>query len=243
MDINNAVVLVTGASSGIGAATARAASQAGARVVLVARREDRLRRLAAELGNAVALPCDVTNRAEIERAVGQAINECGRIDVLVNSAGRGLQATIEHLDADDLRATFELNVIAPLLLMQAVLPGMRARGSGAIVNVSSGITWFDLPGSAGYSASKAALQKLTTIARAELAEANIAVSLMFPSITRTEFVASVRGDLTGAQHMEANSGLTPDTPENVAGAILELIRSGAERADRVPVEAGGTLAS
>lgn len=241
MELNNAVVLVTGASSGIGAATARAASKAGARLVLLARREDRLRRLAVEIGDALPVPCDVTDRGEVEHAVEKAIDQYGRIDVLVNSAGRGLQATIEQLDPDDFRAILELNVIASLMTMQAVIPGMRARGSGAIVNVSSGITWFDLPGSAGYSASKAALQKLTSIARAELADANIAVSLMFPSITRTEFVTSVRGDVASAQNLEASSGLTPDTPENVAAAILDLVRSGAERADRVPVEAGGTL--
>lgn len=243
MELKDAVVLVTGASSGIGAATARAAAKAGARLILLARREDRLRQLASEIGDALAVPCDVTDRDEVEYAVRKAIEHFGRIDVLVNNAGRGLQATIEHLEPDDFRAILELNVVASLVTIQAVLPGMRARGSGAIVNVSSGITWFDLPGSAGYSASKAALQKLTSIARAELADANIAVSLMFPSITRTEFVSSVRGDVAGAQDLEASSGLTPDTPENVAGAILDLIRSGAERADRVPVEAGGTLSS
>jgi NADP-dependent 3-hydroxy acid dehydrogenase YdfG len=243
MDLNNAVVLVTGASSGIGAATARAASEAGARLVLVARREDRLRRLAAEIGDALAVPCDVTDRNQVEDAVRYAIDEYGQIDVLVNSAGQGLQATIEDLEPDDFRAVLELNLIAPLAMMQAVLPGMREQGSGAIVNVTSGITWFDLPGSAGYSASKAALQKLTSVARTELADANIAASLMFPSITSTEFVASVRGDVAGAEALEAGSGLTPDTPEKVAAAILGLIRSGAAQADLVPVEAGGTRTS
>ncbi|NED91380.1 SDR family NAD(P)-dependent oxidoreductase, partial [Streptomyces sp. SID11233] len=96
MDIDNAVVLVTGASSGIGAATARAASAAGADVVLLGRREDRLRELAAELGRALPVPCDVTERAQVEAAVQAAIDAYGRIDVLVNNAGQGLQATVDR---------------------------------------------------------------------------------------------------------------------------------------------------
>ena len=203
MDLNNAVVLITGASSGIGAATAVAAAEAGAHVVLVARREGPDPDIADDLGDALAVACDVTDRSQVEAAVRAALARYGRIDVLINSAGQGLQATVEELDPNDFRAVLELNVIAPLVTMQAVLPAMRAQGSGAIVNVTSGITFSDLPGSAGYSASKAAQRKLTTIARAELASANIAVSLMFPSITSTEFVTSVRGDVSGAQEMEA----------------------------------------
>jgi len=244
MDPTNAVVLVTGASSGIGAATARAASHAGARVVLLARREHRIRELATELGGeALAISCDVTDRAQVEAAVRAAINTYGRIDVLINSAGQGLQARTEELDPADLRAVLELNLVAVLVTMQAVLPTMQAQGSGTVVNISSGITFADLPGSAGYSASKAALEKLTSIAREELADAGIAVSLMIPWITSTEFSTSVLGDVAGAQELEAGSGFEPDTPEDVAAAILDLIRSGASRADLVPVEAGGTLRS
>jgi NADP-dependent 3-hydroxy acid dehydrogenase YdfG len=245
MDINGAVVLVTGASSGIGAATARAASRAGARVVLIARREERIRQLAGELGEAAALavPCDVTDQAQVEAAVRAAIEEFGRIDVLVNNAGQGLQATVDAIDPDDFRAILELNLLAPLVTMQAVLPGMRKQGTGAIVNVSSGITWSTLPGSSAYSASKAALQKLSAIARAEVADAGIAVSLMFPSITETEFVRTVRGSVEDALQMEASSGLQPQSPEGAADVILDLIRSGAEQADLVPEEFGGTVKS
>ena len=243
MEINGAVVLVTGASSGIGAATARAASRAGAQVVLVARREDRIRQLAEELGDAVAVPCDVTDRAQVEAAVHTAVDTFGRIDVLVNNAGQGLQATVDAIDPDDFRAVLELNLVAPLVTMQAVLPGMRRRGTGAIVNVGSGIIWSTLPGSGAYSASKAGLQKLSAIARAEVADAGIAVSLMFPSITESEFVGTVRGSVEDALHLEASSGLRPQSPEGVADAILDLVRSGAEQADLVPEEYGGTVKS
>ncbi|GAA0366199.1 SDR family NAD(P)-dependent oxidoreductase [Actinoallomurus spadix] len=245
MDINGAVVLVTGASSGIGAATARAASRAGARVVLIARREERIRQLAKELGESVALavPCDVTDRTQVEAAVGAAIEEFGRIDILVNSAGQGLQATVDAIDPDDFRAVLELNLVAPLVMTQAVLPHMRKQATGAIVNVGSGIIWSTLPGSGAYSASKAALQKLSAIARAELADEGIAVSMMFPSITETEFVGTVRGNVEDALQMEASSGLVPQSPERVADTILDLIRSGAEQADLLPEEFGGTLKS
>jgi NADP-dependent 3-hydroxy acid dehydrogenase YdfG len=245
MEINGAVVLVTGASSGIGAATARAASQAGARVVLVARREERIRQLAEELGDAVAMavPCDVTDHAQIKTAVHTALDKFGRIDVLVNNAGQGLQAPIDAIDPDDFRALLELNLVAPLVTMQAVLPMMREQGSGSIVNVGSGIIWSTLPGSGAYSASKAGLQKLSAIARAELADAGIAVSMMFPSITETEFVKTVRGSVDDALQLEAASGLQPQSPERVADAILDLIRSGAEQADLVPEQFGGTVKS
>ncbi|MFJ2608086.1 SDR family oxidoreductase [Streptomyces sp. NPDC087425] len=244
MNIDGATVLVTGASSGIGAATARAASRAGARVVLLARREGRIRQLAEELGgDALAVPCDVTDRTQVEAAVRAAVERFGRIDVLVNNAGQGLQATVEAIDPDDFRALLELNLVAPLVMMQAVLPVMRRQGAGAIVNVSSGITWSTLPGSGGYAASKAALQKLSAIARAELADAGIAVSLMYPSITESEFVGTVRGSVEDALTMEASSGLEPQSPESAADAIIALIRSGAEQADLVPERFGGTLKS
>ncbi|MFJ6181834.1 SDR family oxidoreductase [Streptomyces sp. NPDC092295] len=244
MDIDGATVLVTGASSGIGAATARAASRAGARVVLLARREERIRRLAEELGEeALAVPCDVTDRTQVEKAVRDAVEKFGRIDVLVNNAGQGLQATVDAIDPDDFRALLELNLVAPLVAMQTVLPVMRQQGAGAIINVSSGITWSTLPGSGAYAASKAALQKLSAIARAEVAEAGIVVSLMYPSITETEFVGALRGSVEDALKMEASSGLRPQPPEDVADAILGLIRSGAEQADLVPEEFGGTVKS
>ncbi|MFJ5685780.1 SDR family oxidoreductase [Streptomyces sp. NPDC093099] len=244
MDIDGATALVTGASSGIGAATARAASRAGARVVLLARREERIRRLAEELGEgALAVPCDVTDRTQVEKAVRDAVEKFGRIDVLVNNAGQGLQATVDAIDPDDFRALLELNLVAPLVAMQTVLPVMRQQGAGAIINVSSGITWSTLPGSGAYAASKAALQKLSAIARAEVAEAGIVVSLMYPSITETEFVGALRGSVEDALKMEASSGLRPQPPEDVADAILGLIRSGAEQADLVPEEFGGTVKS
>jgi NADP-dependent 3-hydroxy acid dehydrogenase YdfG len=241
MDINNAVVLVTGASSGIGAATARSASRAGAKVVLLARREDLIRQLAEELGEALPVRCDVTDGAQIAAAVRAAMDRFGRVDVLVNNAGQGSVSIIGEIDPEGFRAILNLNVVAPLLMMQAVLPFMRQQGVGSIVNVSSGIIFAALPGSGAYGSSKAALSKLSAVARTELASAGIAVSTMHPFITATEFLKSLQTGHEKASQLEASYAPRPDKPERVAEVILDLIRTGAEQADLVPEKFGGTL--
>ena len=238
MELKDSVVIVTGASSGIGAATARAASRAGARVVLAARREERVTQLADELGNAIGVHSDVTVQADIDSLVQAALDSFGRIDVLVNNAGQGLQATIEQLVPDDFRAVLELNLVAPLALMQAVLPTMRTQGAGSIVNISSGTTFGDVPGTGGYVASKIALERLSAIARNELEGTGIAVSTMIPFVTSTEFLSSIRAGRTDAEEMTASAEF--DTPEFVADAILDLVRSGDPRADLVPAAYGGS---
>ncbi|MDI9896458.1 SDR family NAD(P)-dependent oxidoreductase [Rhodococcus sp. IEGM 1381] len=238
MDIKGSVVVITGASSGIGAATARAAAAAGARVVLAARREDRVRALAAELDGAIAVRCDVTDQAQVTALAQAALDAFGRIDVLVNNAGQGLQAELEQLSLDDFRAVLELNLVAPLAVMQAVLPTMRRQNSGSIVNVSSGTTFADVPGTGGYVASKIALERLTAIARNELEGTGVTVSAMIPFATSTEFILSIRAGRADAEAMTAGAAF--DTPEQVADAILELIHSGAPQKDLVPAAYGGT---
>lgn len=238
MKLEDSVIVITGASSGIGAATARAASAAGARVVLAARREDRVRKLAAELDEAIAVRCDVTNQADVTTLVEAAVDAFGRIDVLVNNAGQGLQAELEQISLDDFRGVLELNLVAPLAVMQAVLPTMRHQGAGSIVNVSSGTTFADVPGTGGYVASKIALERLSAIARNELEGTGVIVSTMIPFATSTEFLSSIRAGRADAEAMTA--GATFDTPEQVADAILELVESGTSRMDLVPAAYGGS---
>jgi len=239
MQVRDAVVVITGASSGIGAATARAAARAGARVVLAARREERISALADGIGGgAIAVGCDVTDRAQVDALARAALDAFGRIDVLVNNAGQGFQADVERIDLDDLRAVLELNLVAPLATMQAVLPAMRAQGAGAIVNVSSGTTFADVPGTAGYVASKIALERLSAIARVELEGTGVVVQTLIPFATSTEFMTSIRAGRAEAEAMTA--GATFDTPETVADAVLALIASGDARMDLVPAAYGGS---
>lgn len=232
MEISGAVIVVTGASSGIGEATARAAARAGATLVLLARREDRIRRLAAELPEAIALPCDVTDDGQVSGAIRSAVNEFGRVDVLVNNAGQGLHLPLDEVDPADFRAILELNLVAPLVAMQAVIPTMRTQGRGSIVNISSGTTLTVLPRAGAYAASKAGLNMLSAVARKELAADGITVSTVYPYITATEFHQSLRA---GARRT-APSRPVPraDTAEHVADVILDVIRSGAEEARLVP---------
>jgi NADP-dependent 3-hydroxy acid dehydrogenase YdfG len=239
--INQAVILITGASSGIGAATARAASRAGARVVLIARREERITALADELDDSFAITCDVTDASQVAAAVAAAKERFGRLDVLVNNAGQGLQAYVSDINLDDFRAIIELNLVAPLCVTQAVLPLMRQQGEGCIVNVSSGITFGAIPGSGAYAATKSALEKLTDVTRAELADEGITVARIMPFSTDTDFVSSLRAGADEAAALNASLPISPHLPEDVAAAILDLIRSGKDQVDLVPVQFGGTF--
>jgi NADP-dependent 3-hydroxy acid dehydrogenase YdfG len=240
MDIENAVVIVTGASSGIGEATARAASRAGARVALLARRQDRIEALAEELGDALAVVCDVTRPEQVQQAIDAVISRFGRIDALINNAGQGLHATLENIKLEDFKELLDLNTVAPLAMMQAVIPYMHKQGRGSIVNVSSGATLATYPGSAAYTSSKAALEMLSNVARVELADRGISVSIIYPSITTTEFYGSVKSGLTSARAQEAETVSFAHPPERVAQTILGLIRSGDAQADLVAKAYGGS---
>lgn len=222
---------MTGASSGIGAATALAAARRGARLVLAARNRERLEALAAELGDAVVVETDVRDPARIRRMVEVAVERYGGVDILINNAGQGLHVPLEQIRLEDLIAVVELNVYGALLAMQAVIPVMREHGGGSIINVSSGTTRMSAPvGTSGYSATKAALNVLSRTARAELADDGIVVSTVDPFVTATEFHETLRaGSLrVGGPRFE------PDPPERVADVILNLVRGGEEEAVMVP---------
>jgi short-subunit dehydrogenase len=226
------VVVVTGASAGIGEATARLAAKHGARLVLAARRTDRLEALAAGLGEAVTVQTDMRDPVQIQRMADRAVSAYGTVDVLVNNAGQGLHVPVEQIRLEDLTAVTELNVYGPLLAMQAVIPLMRAAGGGHIVNVSSGTTLMTPTGTAGYAATKAALNMLSAAARAELAGDGIVVSTVYPFVTVTEFHNQLRaGSGAGRPRLP---GLDPQSPEEVAEAILDLVITGSESAVLVP---------
>jgi short-subunit dehydrogenase len=225
MDMKDRVVIVTGASSGIGREFARLAAGKGAKLVLAARRQERLDELAGELGGALAVRADLRDPEDCRDVVKATLAHRGRIDVLVNGAGQGLHVPVEEITLDDLEAVMQLNVYAPLTMMQAVLPVMRAQGGGAIVNVSSGTTRMILPGVGGYSATKCALNQLSLTARAEWEKDGIVVSVVSPNVTATEFHQSLR-----AGQLRGDGRVVPHPPEYVARFIAYAIESGVAEA-------------
>ena len=192
--ITDRVAIVTGASSGIGAATARALARQRAHVVLAARRQEQIAALAAELAaayavRALAVPTDMSQPEEIAHLVDRTLAEFGRVDILVNNAGLGLQGDVADLTAADLRYLFDVNVFGAVQAMQAVIPPMRSQRSGVIVNISSILGKVVVPSlgmvgsSAGYTASKYALNAFSAAARMELRSAGIHVMTVLPGVT------------------------------------------------------------
>lgn len=226
LELTGRVVIVTGASSGIGAATARALASVGAHPVLAARRADRLVALAEEL-DTLAVPTDVTIAADVERLVAATVERYGRVDGLVNNAGISFHEPVASFDLTEFRHVLEVNVVAPVAVLQAVVPVMREQQFGRIVNVSSGTTRMALPGAGGYAASKSAVNMLSAVARAELAPDGIAVSLVLPFVTATEFGG---GRLSG----NPRPGMAVHSADYVARVVVRALRTGEERLDIMP---------
>jgi short-subunit dehydrogenase len=187
VQIRGAVAVVTGASSGIGAATASELAMRGARVVLVARREDRLREVSARVGRgATYVVCDVADPAAVQRAASQVLADHGQIDVLVNNAGTPLhRAFLETSDAD-MERVMRVNYMGTVRWMHAVLPAMVARRRGSIVNVASAAGAAPWTWEADYSASKAAVIALSEAVAPELARFGVHCGWVNPGLVRTE---------------------------------------------------------
>jgi NAD(P)-dependent dehydrogenase (short-subunit alcohol dehydrogenase family) len=227
VDLRGAAVIVTGASSGIGAATARALHAAGARPVLAARRAGRLEELATELGGALAVQADVTDPGQVTCLAAAALDHHGRIDGLVNNAGASLHdQPIEQLDLEEFRRVLNLNVVSVIAVMQAVLPAMRRQRSGRIVNISSGTTGMVVPGAGAYAAAKSAVNMISAVARKELEGTGITVGVVLPSTTATEFAG---GRFQAGQ--QTVPGLIAHHPGYAAAFILRALRTGEERID------------
>jgi NAD(P)-dependent dehydrogenase (short-subunit alcohol dehydrogenase family) len=213
ISIEDRVVVVTGASSGIGAVLAEKVGKKGGRAVLLARREPELREVARRAGNdAMVIVADVTRRDEIDRAVAQVLARHGRIDVLVNNAGRGITRNVSELTDADFDEMMLVNVKSVLYGMQAVLPHFRERGSGHIVNVSSMLGRIPFaPFRSAYIAAKHAMNGLTACLRQELRASHpgITVSVVHPGVVATDFgVRALHGgvdsrQIPGAQPVDA----------------------------------------
>jgi NADP-dependent 3-hydroxy acid dehydrogenase YdfG len=215
------VIVITGASAGIGAALAERVAARGAKPVLLARRKAELDAVAARSGRgALAIPTDVTKRAEVERAVAQTLAHFGRLDVWVNNAGRGISRPVSELTDDDFDEMMLINVKSALYGMQAVLPTFKAAARGHIINVSSMLGRIPLaPLRSAYSASKHALNSLTANLRMELRDVpGIHVSSVHPGIVATEFgLRALHGGVDSRAMPGAQSA------EEVADVIIDVI--------------------
>ena len=226
MDVEGKVILITGASSGIGRATAELFSREGAKLALAARSYDALKKIASGMPDAIAIQADMAKPEEIKNMVKTATTHFGRIDILINNAGQGLRAPVEFTHYEDLAHLMQLNVYGPLIAMQEVIPVMRKQGGGTIVNISSGTTLAAFPTLGGYAATKAALRMISNTARNELAGENITVSTVLPGATATNFYRNL---LKGRVPFSASKMQMPplDPVEVVSEGILDVVKTGA----------------
>jgi short-subunit dehydrogenase len=221
--IEEQVIVITGASSGIGLATALLGAKRGAKVVMGARSKDVTAEIAAQIGagggEAIAIPCDVTSRSQVEQLASTAIERFGRIDTWVNNAGVSIYGRLEDVSEEDSRRLFETNFWGLYYGCLAALPHLRQNG-GTLINVGSEVSEAVVPLQGMYSASKHAVKGLTDALRVEVEqvdEAPVSITLIQPTATDTPF----------PQHAKNYMGEEPklpsplDDPEDVAEAILK----------------------
>jgi len=232
--LNGRVVIVTGASSGIGRETALAFARGGAHVVLAARREERLREVAAQISDtssgALVVPTDVGASGDVERLVSETIGTYGRVDVLINNAGFGCSGTIDETPEALMRELFEVNYMGAFNATRAVLPHMRRQRSGHIVNVSSVVGRLSFPFHGAYAATKAALIAMTEALRGELAGSGVTATVVLPASTRTEFF-DVRRTLGEQDAFPTGPQASPRT---VARAIVRSVRHPTPEVNIIP---------
>ena len=229
---------ITGCSTGLGRAFAEAVLAAGGNVVVTARDASRVQDIADTAPDrALALALDVTDPAAVTAAVAAAEERFGRIDVLVNNAGYGYRAAVEEGEAEAVQTLFDTHVHGPTGLIRAVLPGMRARGTGTIVNISSIGARISPEGSGYYSAVKAALEALSLSLRKELAPLGIDVMVVEPGGFRTDFAGrsltqsatpiEAYADTAGKRRIEHDTahGTQAGDPAKAAQALITAVEA------------------
>jgi NAD(P)-dependent dehydrogenase (short-subunit alcohol dehydrogenase family) len=230
--------LITGCSTGLGRALAQTVLAHGHNAVVTARDVNAVNDIAGDFpGTALALPLDVTDKKQISSAVQQAQARFGGIDVLVNNAGYGYRAAVEEADDADIRQLFDTNLFGAVDMIKAVLPGMRAKRSGAILNISSIGARISPAGSGYYSATKAALEGLSGSLHKELQPLGISVTAVEPGAFRTDFAgrsltqsaAAIPdyAETAGKRRKENDTvhGTQPGDPGKAAEAIIAVVES------------------
>jgi short-subunit dehydrogenase len=221
MEVSGKVVVITGASMGIGEAIAKLFADRGASVVLLSRDAERAEAARGRVGHAertLALACDVRNREEIDRVVGLTLHHFQRIDVWINNAGHGILDSVANADVAAVRETFETNFFGAVEAMQAVIPVMKQQGAGSIINVSSVAGHIPIPFHAVYSSTKFAMNAIGKGARIELKNSGINVLTVCPGYVRTDFGKNaVKGQ---EQKQVRPARVRGITVERVAKAVL-----------------------
>lgn len=224
MDIKDRIFIVTGATSGIGLATAKLLSDEGGKVALSARSQPDLEEVSKLMPGSFVIPADMTEFDSVRAMVAATNQHFGRVDGLINNAGRSYEASVEEIDLQIFDEIYRLNLLGPIVAMQAVIPIMRAQGSGAIVNINSGTALMKIPRYSVYSSSKRALVGISATARLELESDGIVVSQVFPFVTATNFGKNRMGAPgAGGPPPDYSHG---DSAEYVAQIILKAILEG-----------------
>jgi short-subunit dehydrogenase len=226
MDIKDKVIIVTGATEGIGEATAKKLAAAGAKVVLAARNDEKLAKLAHELHDSLAVHTDMSSQADIQNLIDRAYEIEGRVDVLINNAGVGMFGPFESIDIDKYHHMMNVNLFGPVIAMKFIIPRMREQGGGMILNISSRVSKNYFPNLAAYASTKYALNAISLTAREELKDDKIVVSVFHPKMTETNFSKNASGMEAGFEKRARASGMEVDTAKQVADKILEQIGSG-----------------
>ncbi|WP_114578639.1 SDR family oxidoreductase [Saliphagus sp. LR7] len=226
-ELDEQVALVTGASSGIGSATAASLASRGARVVLASRREDELEELEARIeddgGEALVVETDVTNDDDIDNVVETTLDEYGRIDILVNNAGLMPLAHIAEADRETLQTTIDVNLSGLIKLTHAVVPTMIDQESGYIVNVSSVVGRFLQPNSSHYNATKAGVKTFGDSLRLDVAEEGIHVATIEPGSVDTELLDHIPDDELQSDVRELVGSMESLAPEDIARTITFVV--------------------
>jgi len=230
-NLNQKVVIITGASSGIGEATARKLAESGAQVMLTARREDRLKALQREIvsagGSAVYHLADITQSGEVAEVAKQTLSAFGRIDALFNNAGIMPLSMIDKLHVDEWEQMVDVNIKGVLYGIAAVLPHMLERGQGHIINVSSVAGHVIFPGASVYCGTKFAVRAITEGLRTDLrGTADIRVSLISPGAVSTELSHTITDP--DILDMFKESGVTPLSAESIADAVNYVLEQPAD---------------